>query len=494
MGAKLHREYASTITPTPHPYLNGPWTPCLTEYDAENMEVIGEIPKDLSGIYVRNTENPVHDAIGVYHPFDGDGMLHTMAFENGKATYKNRFIRTKGFLAEQEAQKALWTGIAGNPKKSEREGWGARGRMKDSSSTDVVFHAGEILSTFYMCGEGYCIDPYTLEDLGTAAWVPPEGISAHPKTDPHTGDMMFFNYGKERPYMHYGVVNSSGQLDHLIPIELPGPRLPHDMAFTDNYSILIDLPLFWKEELLEAGIHSAAWHPHLPTRFAIVPRRGSPQEIRWFEAAPTYVLHWTNAWEEGDEIVVDGYFQEDPDPAPIDMPGLDPRFGKLLANIDYHSFKPKLHRWRFNMVTGAVHEDHLHDGLVEFGTINQNYACRPNRYVYSATAVPGMFLFGGLKKHDLHTGDTQEVSFGPGRFGSEAPFAPRVGGAGEDDGYLVSFITDMNENRSECVVLDAKDITAGPVARIILPHRISSGTHTAWASHTELSAQRAARA
>ena len=61
-------------------------------------------------------------------------------------------------------------------------------------------------------------------------------------------------------------------------------------------------------------------------------------------------------------------------------------------------------------------------------------------------------------------------------------FAPRVGARDEDDGYLVSFITDMDADRSECVLIDAKDIEAGPVCRIMLPHRISSGTHTTWAS------------
>jgi carotenoid cleavage dioxygenase len=56
----------------------------------------------------------------------------------------------------------------------------------------------------------------------------------------------------------------------------------------------------------------------------------------------------------------------------------------------------------------------------------------------------------------------------------------------EDDGYLVSFITDMGEDRSECVVVDAKDVAAGPVCRILLPHRISSGTHACWAGREML--------
>lgn len=486
MSTEIVRTVTSTLTPSNHPYLNGAWTPLHEEVNATDMEVIGEIPPDLNGIYVRNTENPVHDAIGTYHPFDGDGMIHAMTFRAGQASYRNRFVQTKGLLAEQEAGKSLWTGIASDPNKSLREGWGARGRMKDAASTDVVVHGGEILATHYMCGEGYRLDAHTLDTLGTVPWAPAAGVSAHPKVDLATGELLFFNYSKEAPYMHYGVVAANGKRSHSIPIELPGPRLPHDMAFTKNYSILVDLPLFWQAELLAAGFHVPTYHPHLPTRFAIVPRHGSVSEIRWFEAAPTFVLHWMNAYEEGNEIVLDGYFQEDPDPAPLQVPGQNPKLGKLFANIDEASFKPRLHRWRFDLSTGRTREEHLDSRNLEFGTFNQHYAGVPARYLYSTTAEPGWFLFNGVVKHDLVTGDSSSLSFGPDRYGSEAPFAPRENPSSEDDGYLVSFVTDLALGRSECVLIDARDIAAGPVCRIILPHQISSGTHATWAALSEL--------
>ena len=487
----------STLQPSQHPYLNGAWTPLHEELSTSDLEIIGEVPTDINGVYIRNTENPVHDSIGFYHPFDGDGMIHSISFRDGKVHYTNRFVRTDGFIEEQKAGRGLWAGLACNPAKAERgEGWGARGAMKDASSTDVVVHGGEIISTFYMCGEGYRLDPYTLETKGTADWVPPEGISAHPKVCPHTGELLFFNYGKQAPYMHYGVVGADGKLAHMIPIELPGPRLPHDMAFTRNYSILIDLPLFWDPELLANNIHATRYFPNIPTRFAIVPRRGNVSEIKWFHAAPTYVLHWMNAFEDGNEIVLDGFFQDDPDPDPLSTPGVNKRLGKLLANIDEHSFKPRLHRWRFNLDTGETREERLDNRTMEFGTFNSTYAGEKSRYLYSTTTEPGWFLFTGLVKTDLETGDTASLSFGENRYGSEAPFAPRTRNGhapsgDEDDGYLVSFITDLNEKRSECVVIDAKDIGAGPVCRILLPHQISSGTHASWASHDEIAAGRA---
>lgn len=477
-----------TLQPNAHPYLNGAWTPNFTEYTATDLEVIGTIPADIDGVYLRNTENPVQEPIGLYHPFDGDGMLHAMLFRDGKAEYRNRFIRTKGFNAEQEAGAAIWAGIANGIEKSKRPGWGAQGFVKDASSTDVVVHAGKVMTTFWQCGDGYRLDPFTLEQLGAQGWTPVDGISAHPKVDERTGEMLFFNYSKYPPYQHYGVVNRDNKLVHYTPVPLPGPRLPHDMAFTENFSILVDLPLYWDPKLLAQGVHHAEYFPNQPTRFGILPRYGTAADVKWFEAAPTYVLHWNNAYEDGDEIVLDGYFQADPNPSPL--PGMPARAGKMMANLDMHSFKPHLHRWRFNLRTGEVKEQVLDKRVLEFGTFNQRYAGRKSRYAYSVTSKPGWFLFTALIKHDLDTGESWCLEFGDERYGSESPFAPRVNAKDEDDGYLVSFITDMKLDRSECVLIDAKNIEAGPVCRIILPHRICSGTHATWADGPSLRAQR----
>lgn len=483
----LNRAASTLPNDDAHPYRSGPWKPNFEEVNATELEVIGEIPRDISGVYLRNTENPVHPSIGYYHPFDGDGMLHMMRFTNGTAEYRNRFVRTRGFEAEAEAGGPLWVGMAGKPEKSKRPGWGAHEHLKDSSSTDITVHAGEALSTFWQCGEGYRLDPYTLDTLGIEAWTPIDGISAHPKADEQSGELLFFNYSKHAPYMHYGVVGADNRLKHYVPVELPGPRLPHDMAFSKRYSILNDFPMFWNEDLLKQNIHLPMMHD-LPSRFAVIPRYGQAEEVRWFEAESTYVLHWTNAWEEGDELVLDGYFQENPEPPPLDY-GPE-QYRLLYAFLNMHEVKPHLHRWRFNLKDGSTKEEVLYDKEpVEFGTINQQYAGVKNRYVYSTTLKKGWFLFTGLIKHDLETGETQRYEFGDEVYGSEAPFIPRIGAKDEDDGYLVSFLTDMKRDRSSCVLLDAKDIAAGPVCEIVLPHRICSGTHACWASDQHIANQ-----
>jgi carotenoid cleavage dioxygenase len=270
---------------------------------------------------------------------------------------------------------------------------------------------------------------------------------------------------------------------HYIDVPLPGPRLPHDMAFTRNYVILNDFPMFWDPTLLKADVHLPGFHPDMPSRFAVIPRRGGTEDIRWFEADPTFVLHFTNAYEDGDEIVLDGFFEGEPNP--VDSLTGD-RWEKAFRFLALDRLQSRLHRWRFNLATGAVREEQLSDSITEFGMINAGYAGGKYRYTYAATGKPSWFLFDGLVKHDLHTGAEERFAFEDGVYGSETAMAPRVGSTTEDDGYLVTLTTDMNDDASYCLVFDAARVADGPVCKLALPERVSSGTHSTWAAGSQL--------
>lgn len=486
MGTTIHRRFESTLpVDDDHPYRSGAWRPQTIEYDAVDMPIIGRVPDDLSGIYLRNTENPLHPNVERYHPFDGDGMIHMMAFSNGEAIYRNRFVRTVGLRIEQETGSAQWSGLAESPLKSPRQdGWGARTRMKDASSTDIVVHGGLALSSFYQCGDLYQMDPFTLEDRGRATWggaFPDCGVSAHTKVDENRDELLFFNYETNAPYMHYGVVDAGHSLVHYVPVPLRGPRLPHDMAFTENFAILNDCPLFWDPDLIARGIYAITWHPEMPTRFAVIPRRGSASDIRWFEADPTYVLHWINAFEvhdhEGHWVILDGFFQNDPSPSVPPDADLNTR---LFRFLDLYAMDSRAHRWRFNLTTGETREEPLDDAVTEFGMTNGLFQGRDYRYFYSVVPTPGCFQFDGITKNDLKTGSKETWMFGDGVFGSETVMAPRAGSRFEDDGYLITFVSDVVNDTSECLIFDAQSVGDGPVSRIRLPERISSGTHACW--------------
>jgi carotenoid cleavage dioxygenase-like enzyme len=488
MTISLHHEWESLLPVNDtHPYRTGAWRPQNREWTATDMVVEGTIPDDLHGVYLRNTENPLVPAAERYHPFDGDGMIHSIFFSNGKAEYRNRFIRTQGLLEELDAGGPLWSGLAESPLVAPRQdGWGARTRMKDASSTDVVVHNGVALTSFYQCGDLYRLDPVSLADDGREAWngkFPDAGVSAHTKVDEATGELMFFNYQTTYPYMHYGVVSPTGDLVHYTPVPLPGPRLPHDMTFTENFSILNDCPLFWKEDLIERGIYATQFHRDMPTRLGVIPRYGTEKDIKWFECDATYVLHWINAYEDGDEIVVDGYFQFDPSPGVAPDATLEQRMFRFL---DLFALQSRPYRWRLNMKTGTVKEGPLSDTITEFGMINALTAGKNYEWVYSTIPAVGWFGFEGIIKHNVVTGSEENYRLPEGVYASETVFAPRPNPRSEDDGYLITFTMDVVNDSSDCLVFDAQNVSDGPVARIQLPERICSGTHATWAAASTL--------
>lgn len=460
-----------------NPYLLGKYAPIDTEITAENLEIIGEIPADLNGVYVRNGPNPRYAPKGRYHWFDGDGMMHAVHIHDGQVTYRNRWVRTRAFEREQAAGAVLWTGlmepITGNPRDQP---------LKDSANTDIVFHNHHFLALWYLAGKPYKVDPISLATLGEEDFKGQlkTNVSAHAKVDERTGEMMFFDYGPRLPYLTYGVAAADGTLAHSVPIELPGPRQPHDMAITEHYSILYDLPLFADPEAMRHGRYKIDFHRELPSRFGIIPRHGAGTAIRWFEASPCYLYHTINAWEEGDEIVLDACRVVRPQ-----VPeGESGDIGKMMA---YLRLDARIYRWRFNLRTGQTQEGPLDDANTEFPTINTGNMGHFTRYAYNVHISPEpTLLFDGLVKYDTATGQSATHWFGAGRYGSEAPFAPRPNAQSEDDGYLLTFVYDERDDVSELLILDARDITAAPVARVRIPQRVPIGFHACWVPEDRL--------
>jgi carotenoid cleavage dioxygenase len=467
-----------------HPYLHGAFAPTHREYAAEKLELIaGEIPRDLYGAYVLNGPSQRFTPVNKYHYYDGDAMLRAVWFRDGEARFAQRWIRNEAFVVEDMAGRSIWPGIAG-PYDHRLPG----SPIKDVSNTDVIFYAGKLLSLWHMAGIPYDIDPLTLETKGkeTLGGLLRHSLSAHSKTDPLTGELYFFTYGDEAPYMRYGVADPAGRLIHDVPIEIPGPRSPHDLGLTEHYAILHDLPFFHDVEVLRKhGKRALSFHRDMPARFGVIPRFGTSDQVRWFEAEPCYILHIVNCWEEGEWVHQVGFRQ--PDPAYV----RDAKDGPLASMLAQRRRLHRLHRWSFNMATGETREQQLDDDNTEFPTVNANYLGRPSRIAFAqriplpvAGDTTGQCqTFDGLVRYDLATGAVQRWDYGPGVHGNEAPVAPRRGAgpdAPEEEAYAITFTTDTNDWHSECQIFSAADISRGPVARLRVPHRISLGFHSTW--------------
>ena len=463
------------------PLLSGVHAPISEELALKDLKLLkGSIPKNLNGVYLRAGPNARYAPNGRYHPFDGDGMVHSAHFDNGQLTYRNRWVQTEGFVEEQKAGQATYYGIRETLKGRTDK------RLKDTANTDLVGHRGRALALWYMSGDAYEIDPITLETLGKSHAIANSGgkISAHAKVDEVTEEMMFFDYGNDAPYMHYGVVGADGELKHYVPIDLPGPRLPHDMAVTEHYSILHDLPLFHNHEAMALGRHKIEFYPEMHTRLGVIPRLGASDSIRWFNFTPCYLYHVVNAWEEldkkGDEwVVMVGcrYMPALDDSGQIDAR----RTAKDVAELVMHA---RLWVWKMNLSTGETAEHVLNNTFnAEFPTYNARKTGRKTRFGYLVDHSETVILqWSGIRKFDLETGadlggwsdDSQNSWY------SEPWFAEADSPQSEDHGYVVAFQWNDALKRQTLDIFDARKLGQGPITQVELPQRLPTGFHACW--------------
>jgi len=471
-----------TETQSANAYLEGPYAPVAEEIIARDLVATsGEIPKDLVGMFVRNGANPKLAPKGRYHWFDGDGMVHAIQLEGGKATYRNKYVRTKGLLAEIEAGEPLWTGILEPPDFSN-----SRGPFKNTANTDLVFHGGKLLALWWQSGIPYQLNIADLETMGQERFGKNHkpGISAHPKVDPRNGEMRFMTFSVFAPYLSYGVIDATGELAHYTPIHsVPGARYQHDIAITEQFTILMDLPMYPDPEMLAVGKSRVKFYRDRPARFGLIPRLGTDADVRWFEAEPCYVYHTINAWEEGNEVVMVGCRIADPlmgDPS-------NPQLSHAVPSIGLQRLEPYLHEWRFNLETGKTTERKLSDVLVEFPRMDNRLLGVKSRYSFNPkVAHASTVIFEGLVKHDF-SNNTEIVHLYPeGWSAGEAVVCPREGSTGEDDAYVVSFALEHATGTSELWIWSAKDFGA-PIARVPVPQRVPAGYHAWWISSSDIS-------
>lgn len=483
-----------------NPYLRGNFAPIVDELTIDNLSVIGEIPRELNGLYVRNGPNPQLPPKGTYHWFDGDGMLHGVHLEDGQASYRNRFVVTEGFVHEQRKGRAIWSGLTGfldfRQVLFPPEGM----RAKNVANTALVWHEGRLLALWEV-GKPYEISVPGLETIGQLDLGPAvKTFSAHPKVDPETGAMLFFgmNFGA-KPYIHYGLIEGDGEMSHAIDIPLAESVFMHDFAITKHFTIFMDLPyVFTLKELLLRGV-PFAFNEQRPARFGLLPRYGQADEIRWFEADPCYIFHTLNAYEvldsdgQVEEVVLLAARMRRGTIAP--PPGHSTRHPGHTMAVEAQRITDDIaqfYEWRFNLRTGSVKERALDERRSDFPQLNTGYLGRQNRYGYLAhvniSSQDTTPQFTEIVKHDLATDSEMVHSFGRARYGGEAIFVPRSAASdlAEDDGWLLTYLFDEETQLSELLIVDARSMDKEPVARVLLPQRVPYGFHGTWIPSGEM--------
>ena len=448
---------------TPHPYLSGEHEPMSAELSLTELAVTGAIPKALDGRYLRIGPNPIAPDPTNYHWFTGDGMVHGLRVQDGRALwYRNRWIRSQ----------SVATALGEAPAPGPRHGG------FDTVNTNVVGIAGR---AFALVEAGSY--PVELSDaLDVQAYNPFDGglngsFTAHPHRDPLTGEMHAICYeGLDPEVIRHVVVDRDGRVTREEPVKVEhGPSI-HDCALTARYAVILDLPVTFSLEAVIAG-HGFPyrWNPEHKARVGLMPRQGRAEDVIWCAVDPAYVFHVANAFDLPDGRVA------------IDVCAFDTMFEDQPQGPNARS--RGLERWTADPATRRVSVRTIDASPQEFPRCDERRFGQPYRYAF-ALGLPdddGEQFRGSqrLYRHDLETGARQAHDFGPERRPGEFVFVPSAVDSAEGDGWLMGLVIDLGAQTTDLVILDAMDFEGAPVASIHLPHRVPPGFHGNWLAQAD---------
>ena len=414
------------------------------EVDAVDLPVHGTLPQELNGDYVRNGPNPLPGS-SAGHAFLGDGMLHGVRLERGRArSYRNRWVRTRSYLGQTSYLRSF-------------------GRIDLTASvanTSIVAHGGKLLALvesslpYEVTRTLETVGPH---DFGGRLKTP---FTAHPKRCPRTGELHAFGMSLVPGGLTYHRIDAGGTLVESRPIKIARVTMMHDFALTDRSAIFFDLPVVFDLSRAVRGAMPFRWDAKHRARIGVVPRDAAAGPARWLEIEPCFVFHVANAYESAETIVIDAVRYRDLW-----------RDGTAIG-------RGFLTRWTIDRATGRVGEAQLDDVAVEFPRVDERCTGRRHRYIDALAQDDG--TGSALLRYDVERGSAQAHRFAPGEFPGEFAFVPARGETAGDAGWLMGYVYDAARDASDLVVLDARDVSAPAVATVELPVRVPFGFHGNW--------------
>ena len=459
-----------------HPNLEGGFAPIHMEVDAPDLVVEGEIPKELRGVFFRNGPNPQFSPRGDYHWFGGDGMIHGFYFSEGKVSYRNRYVKTVKWKKEKEEGRSLFSAF--NPMDSDPAVMGME--TDGLANTNIVYHAGKLLA-LEEAHAPFELDPVSLESIGShdfgGKFSGP--MTAHPKIDPESGEMLFFGYnvgGLFSDEMAFHVVDRDGKLVRSETFKAPYSSMVHDFMVTREHVIFPIMPLTGSLDRVMSGGPAYAWEPEKGVHIGIMPRNGSVKDLRWFKGDPSFVFHPMNAHTDGNVVTCDVCEFEQ---APL-FPWADGTPGDPSKAV------PRLTRWKFDLAanTDEFRSERLDDLACEFPRLDERFTATNYRYGFFAADNNPKFKvggFNGIGRVDHESGNTEIHDVGEACATNEPIFVPKSEDSPEGEGFVLANVYDANRKASHLLVLDAQNVTAEPLAKAYLDHRVPFGFHGNWA-------------
>jgi carotenoid cleavage dioxygenase len=358
----------------------------------------------------------------------------------------------------------------------------------------MCWHAGRLL-VLKEDSQPMEIDPLTLETRGTFDFggaLTSKTFTAHPKIDPVSGEMVAFAYntqGQASKDISLFYISRDGELVRTESFEAPYASMVHDFHLSQKYIAFTLYPMINDWDRVKRGEPFFHWDSTLPTVVAVIPRAEGVRGIRWYTYPGIGMsTHSFNSWDDGSVLHMEqfftgsGWLSQFPDirdPAAKELP-------------------PFAKRWSFDLASPSEQFaiEPIFEQIGEMPMIDPRFlSLRANQYFFGTinTALGPMLEWGPkgppftcIAHHDAVRRTTSFYYAGPNSAPEEPYIVPKSPTAPEGDGWLLTVVGRRAENRTDLVILDSRDLAAGPVATIRLPCRIHEGFHGTWLPIDEL--------
>jgi carotenoid cleavage dioxygenase len=444
-----------------------------TRFDADvyDCEVWGQIPTDIQGTFYRmqcdfDYRPPKNEWLT---GFNGDGHISRFRFHDGSVDFKGRFIRTARLMAERKARKRLF-GVYRNPFTDDPS---VAHINRSAANTHTYWHGGKL---FVLKEDSlpYYVDPHTLETIGDWNFhgkYTAQTMSAHPKIDPLTGEMIAYGYeakGILTKDIAVYTINPAGRVTKEVWLQSPYLGIIHDIAITQKHVIIPVIARTSSMERLKAGEPMWDWDGSLPTMVGVLPRDGDAKDVRWFKGPSRNTLHFLNATDRGNTVTME---------LPTSSGERDPS---------------QIRRWTFDLhsKSDAFQEDVVSTTPGFLPRMDDRYLSLDYRYAFISSRVPSATpdpkanpMSGGtqvVQRLDVRTGDIKQCVVEGKVALQESCFVPRANSKNEGDGYVMTIASNFDTMSSDMIITDAQHLEDGIIATVKLPFRLRSGTHTNW--------------
>ena len=448
--------------------------------------------QELNGTLFRNGPGILErDGQWLHHPFDGDGMITAIKFENGVASISNKFVRTKGYLEEEKQNKFIYRGVFGTQKKGGILNNFFDLKFKNIANTHVIKLGKNLLALWEAAGP-HALDPDNLDTKGlttlNGVLKPNEAFSAHPKIDLNSklSSELVVTFGVQagpkstiRLMEFSNSGNNSGEILSDRKDTFNGFSFLHDFAITTNWAIFLQNAIDFNPLPFVIGQRGAAQclksNPNKKSKFIIIPRESGiykGQKPRVIDAPKGFVFHHVNAFENNSQIVLESIFYDD-------FPSVGP--SENFRDIDFAKYpEGKLKRSIIDLKNQTSEVITLSEQCCEFAMVNPTRLGLQSTFSWMACTErrEGNAPLQAIKKFNSLTKEEIFWSAGSRSFVSEPVMSPSKNPSSEDDGFIFIIVWNGERRGSDLVILDAHNLQE--LSKYELPIAIPHGLHGSW--------------